>query len=427
MPLNPRFGAALLVNALFATSSNPLPLSTLLHQVDAQPDHNGTSLPSIYSWRNAVEGQGLHAPSDEDACPAAQGGTTPGSSKTLQRKDRVGGISKRQRVTVEEIPDEGGPDKAVESFPPFLPTLLAVAEDDTDAHRSRVSNQSNYCLSDCLKSFNGVYLEQFPEPLVGAPVSNKHVPPQDLESYMKSCGPMAKLEHFEVAELLMTSGMTNAAKDQHLKSRMYKNQTPWPDCDSMLSNVDKLAHGPDFHLDKINVFNGQGLRQHYMVLQDIISITQEFLLDASFKNHIQYKPCRIYTLAKKTECVYGKMYSSDWYWNQTENLVQEGKQNATVLGMIVATNQTTVSMICGGQKVYPVYVLFGNLDKAWQRKPSKHGMYLLGYLPIKLFEDIANNNKRQQLKMELVHQAMEKMFLLKYLVMSPNCTLNNQL
>ncbi|GAB1521016.1 hypothetical protein RhiTH_004106 [Rhizoctonia solani] len=147
-----------------------------------------------------------------------------------------------------------------------------------------------------------------------------------------------------------------------------------------------------------------------MVLRDIISITREFLSDASFKNHIQYKPCRIYTSAKKTERVYGEMYSSDWYWNQTENLVREGKRNATVLGMIVATNQTTVLMICGGQKVYPVYVLFGNLDKAWRRKPSKHGMYLLGYLPIELFEDIADNDERQQLKMELVHRAMEKMF-----------------
>ncbi|KAF8749034.1 hypothetical protein RHS01_10360 [Rhizoctonia solani] len=46
-----------------------------------------------------------------------------------------------------------------------------------------------------------------------------------------------------------------------------------------------------------------------------------------------------------------------------------------------------------GQKVYPVYVSFGNLDKAWRRKPN-----------------IADNNERRQLKMELVHRAMEKMF-----------------
>jgi hypothetical protein len=65
--------------------------------------------------------------------------------------------------------------------------------------------------------------------------------------------------------------------------------------------------------------------------------------------------------------------------------------------------------MCRGQKAYPVYVSFGNLDKGWRRKLSKHGSYLLGYLPVNAFEDITNDAKRQRLKAELVHHAMEKM------------------
>ncbi|KAG8685933.1 hypothetical protein FRC11_009821 [Ceratobasidium sp. 423] len=65
--------------------------------------------------------------------------------------------------------------------------------------------------------------------------------------------------------------------------------------------------------------------------------------------------------------------------------------------------------MCGGQKAYPVYVLFGNLDKNWHRKPSKHGMYLLGYLPVDGFKDIPNDNECKWLKAELVHHVMEKM------------------
>ncbi|KEP45161.1 putative Zn-finger protein, partial [Rhizoctonia solani 123E] len=67
--------------------------------------------------------------------------------------------------------------------------------------------------------------------------------------------------------------------------------------------------------------------------------------------------------------------------------------------------------MCGGQKAYPVYVSFGNLDKDWRRKPSKHGMYLLGYLPVDAFEDVADDDERRRLKAELVHRAMEKMLL----------------
>ncbi|CAE6449083.1 unnamed protein product [Rhizoctonia solani] len=66
--------------------------------------------------------------------------------------------------------------------------------------------------------------------------------------------------------------------------------------------------------------------------------------------------------------------------------------------------------MCGGQKAYPVYVSFGNLDKEWRRKPSKHGAYLLGYLPVDAFEDIPDNAERRRLKAELVHLAMEEMF-----------------
>jgi hypothetical protein len=47
--------------------------------------------------------------------------------------------------------------------------------------------------------------------------------------------------------------------------------------------------------------------------------------------------------------------------------------------------------MCGGQKAYPMYVSFGNLDKGWRRKPSKCGTYLLGYLPVDGFEDIPDD------------------------------------
>ncbi|KAG8686007.1 hypothetical protein FRC11_009685, partial [Ceratobasidium sp. 423] len=91
------------------------------------------------------------------------------------------------------------------------------------------------------------------------------------------------------------------------------------------------------------------------------------------------------------------------------NSPDEGYRDATVIPLIIATDQTMLSIMCGGQKAYPVYVTFGNLDKEWRRKPSQHGMYLLGYLPVEAFEDVPNDDERRRLKGELVHRAMEKM------------------
>jgi hypothetical protein len=70
-----------------------------------------------------------------------------------------------------------------------------------------------------MRRYKGLYVEDFPEPAAGAPILDKHRLPPDLEAYMRRCGPLADPDHFEVAELLMTSGMTNANKDRHLRSK----------------------------------------------------------------------------------------------------------------------------------------------------------------------------------------------------------------
>lgn len=40
-------------------------------------------------------------------------------------------------------------------------------------------------------------------------------PATNLDAYMRSCGSLADPENFETAELLMTTGLTDAAKDRH--------------------------------------------------------------------------------------------------------------------------------------------------------------------------------------------------------------------
>ncbi|KAL5632566.1 hypothetical protein ACGC1H_005497 [Rhizoctonia solani] len=178
----------------------------------------------------------------------------------------------------------------------------------------------------------------------------------------------------------------------------------------MLSDVDILAHG-QFDECEIDIFDGRRPRLQYIVFRDIIGVIIDFLSNPTFRHHMRHSPWRLYTSASKTERVHADMAASDWWWRELEKLVEQGHLDATIVPLIIATDQTTLSVMCGGQKAYPVYVTFGNLDKDWRRKPSKHGMYLLGYLPIDAFEDIPNDEERQRLKADLVHRAMEKMLL----------------
>ncbi|CAE6534652.1 unnamed protein product [Rhizoctonia solani] len=259
--------------------------------------------------------------------------------------------------------------------------------------------------------YKGLFVEEFPDPRAGAPSSRERLPPEDLDAYMRSCGPLADPDNFEAAEILMTSGLSNADKDRHLKSKRYIGTTPWGHCDAMLADIDKLAHGPEFKLDEVDMHNGRGIRPQYMVLRNIIDIIRDFLADQSFREHIRYKPWRLYISADKKVRIYGDMSASDWWWKEMEKMIQRGIPDATIVPIIIATDQTTLSVMCGGQKAYPVYVSFGNLDKDWRRKPSKRGMYLLGYLPVDSFEDVPNDDERRRLKADLVHRALEKMLM----------------
>lgn len=65
-------------------------------------------------------------------------------------------------------------------------------------------------------------------------------------------------------------------------------------------------------------------------------------------------------------------------------------KSATIIPLIVATDRTLLSTMCGGQQAYPVYVSIGNI-------------------PVDEFENVSDPNERARLKNKLTHDAMAKL------------------
>ncbi|KAG8697940.1 hypothetical protein FRC08_006229, partial [Ceratobasidium sp. 394] len=65
-----------------------------------------------------------------------------------------------------------------------------------------------------------VYVERFPDPRAGAPINDEAVDPLDLGAYMAGIGNLGKPHHFDTADLLLTTGLTNEGRDAHLQSRL---------------------------------------------------------------------------------------------------------------------------------------------------------------------------------------------------------------
>ncbi|KAG8785857.1 hypothetical protein FRC12_017093 [Ceratobasidium sp. 428] len=132
--------------------------------------------------------------------------------------------SKRHRVTVEEVPDRDGSPPPVEPSAPPTPAQNKSREPEQPT-RIRINGQRpNRRVRRALRRWKGLFVEDFPDPDAGAPISNERIPEVDLAAYMKSCGDLADPKHFEVAELLMTSGMTDEAKERHLRSTLVSVQ-----------------------------------------------------------------------------------------------------------------------------------------------------------------------------------------------------------
>lgn len=62
------------------------------------------------------------------------------------------------------------------------------------------------------------FVEAFPNPLAGSPINDKLAPKFDLRAYIESTGTLSNLDDFATLELLMTTGLTDAGRDRHLKS-----------------------------------------------------------------------------------------------------------------------------------------------------------------------------------------------------------------
>ncbi|KAG8793370.1 hypothetical protein FRC12_002890 [Ceratobasidium sp. 428] len=162
-------------------------------------------------------------------------------------------------------------------------------------------------------------------------------------------------------------------------------------------------------MSDIDIFDGRKPRPQYMLSRNIIDIIRDTFAKPKFKKSMQYAPVKLYASSNLKERVFTDTVSGDWWWNEQKKLRDKGKRDATAVPLIIASDPTTVSIMCGGQKVYPVYAAPANIAKDSRRKINKHAWSLLGFLPVDAFEDIENDDERRRLKAELVHRSMEKL------------------
>ncbi|KAG9120100.1 hypothetical protein FRC07_004554 [Ceratobasidium sp. 392] len=194
-------------------------------------------------------------------------------------------------------------------------------------------------------------VEEYPIKTAGASIGVRSMSEQDLQAYMESCGALRDLELFETAEIMMTTGLSGRGRNRHLKA---------PAC---------------LPVQKYKRWKGKGKA----VWND----------SAALLSDIDKLP-------------------SGPGWTTGEDLIRN--KNGTIVPLIIASNETSLTNNPRGPKGYPVYLSIGNISKSVRRRPTKRAMLIIGYLPVDSFGDVPSKKLRTRYRGELLHRSLAKIF-----------------
>ncbi|KAF8580307.1 hypothetical protein K439DRAFT_1648226 [Ramaria rubella] len=200
--------------------------------------------------------------------------------------------------------------------------------------------------------------------------------------------PFTDKEEWELAETLVTSGMSLKKIDKLLKLPIMCNhmQTSYKYKHTLLEKIDTLpGPGPDFECWKVTVkgdlqdANGvDNVEELKVSHRDPVECVCELHGNVAFREHLCYPPHKDWEDNTCTECMHNKMWMADW-WHKLQAKLPPG---VTIAPVILASDKTCLSQFSGDKSAWPVYITLENIAKATRHKMSFWVSILLGYIPI---------------------------------------------
>ncbi|OBZ67180.1 hypothetical protein A0H81_13050 [Grifola frondosa] len=212
--------------------------------------------------------------------------------------------------------------------------------------------------------------------------------------------PFADREEWELAEWLMTTGISQEAIDSYLKLPITRKRSAlsFHNKDAFLKKIDSLPQGPTWICEPFEVTGdlkdekGQTQVENVELWRrDPVECIRELLGNPAFKDDLRYAP----------EKMYGDRRAMNGYmmrcgvvtWWEVQSALPGG---ATVAPVILSSDKTQLSRFSGDKQAWPVYLNLGNISKATRRQPSKHATILLGYIPVTKLQCFSTSTRSLQ-------------------------------
>ncbi|KAG8737493.1 hypothetical protein FRC10_008099 [Ceratobasidium sp. 414] len=230
-------------------------------------------------------------------------------------------------------------------------------------------------LEEVVENGRTIYIEQYPCPTVGEPIRME--PRGDSARQYPDVGKLANRDIFEIAHVLMESGVSGRMRNRFLKLKKFRDTMPWKNNRELLKDVDKLPHGANWTVQAMEIEGDRGVEVVEYWSRDALQVLKDMVANKQSHRYMHWAPIKKWMSSDRKEQIRDEAFTSDF--------------------------------MCGDKKAHPIYITTLNREKHIRRRISKRANVLLGYLPVPKMDCQSDQEKRRVTRRDLFHQCLEQL------------------
>ncbi|KAF8120747.1 hypothetical protein EV363DRAFT_1188133 [Boletus edulis] len=193
--------------------------------------------------------------------------------------------------------------------------------------------------------------------------------------------PFASSKDWMEANFLSKSRLSMALIDEYLSMDVTKDLSlSFHTTRDLRSRVEMLPSGPQWKY-RIVSSDHQTKDPVHLYYRDALECVKLLFNNPFFADKMEYVPYKLFTSAERDVRVYSEWMSSDGAW-ELQTKIPIG---ATLCGIILSSDKTHITNICGGKVAHPLLISLANIKMHARNKAAAHGFLLLALLPIPEF------------------------------------------
>ncbi|QRV79955.1 plasma membrane ATPase 4 [Ceratobasidium sp. AG-Ba] len=232
------------------------------------------------------------------------------------------------------------------------------------------------------------YVQQYPIPTVGGSI-RKATDREKSRGKYPDVGKLSDRHTFELAQLLMASGMSANYRNKFFRLKKLRDQMPYGSNREMIIDIDKLPHGAGWAVQALAIEGDRGVEIVELWLRDAFEIIKQLLRNKRLGRFMRFKPIKKWTSPAMTDQIRDDIDSADWMWKMQGEIKDEF---GTIIPVIISSDETKLTNFAGDKKAHP--------------RTSKRANILLGYLPVPKLDCESDKEERQLQRRHLFHQCM---------------------